>query len=273
MRVIGMISGTSLRRDRGDRRRPRARRLDASSSTCWRTSRLRIRPSCTRRSRRSCLRRPRRSSRSAGSTRRSARASPRSPPSSPSDLRRPGGRRVLARPDGLPLGRGRPCARHASARAAGLHRRADRLDRRQRRPDPRHRRGRPRRAAREPRSTCSCSARIRTACAARSTSAASRTSTVVGPDREPIAFDIGPASALLDAVVSAAATAARPTTPTARRGPRARSTPGCSRAFLDEPYYALAAAEVDGQGALPPRVRPRPRRRPRDRARTTCWRP
>jgi anhydro-N-acetylmuramic acid kinase len=71
--------------------------------------------------------------------------------------------------------------------------------------------------------------------------------TVVGPDREPLAFDIGPANALLDAVVSDAT------------GGRERFDPGGGRAgrgtvdrellatFLDEPYYALAPPKSTGK--------------------------
>ena len=65
-------------------------------------------------------------------------------------LGRPRRRGLLARADGLPLGRGRPRARNAAARPAGVHRRADRRNGRQRRPHARHRRRRSRCAAREP---------------------------------------------------------------------------------------------------------------------------
>jgi anhydro-N-acetylmuramic acid kinase len=71
--------------------------------------------------------------------------------------------------------------------------------------------------------------------------------TVVGPDREPIAFDIGPASALLDAVVSAASA-----------GRETYDVDGCGAArgtvdaellavLLDEPYYAEAPPKSTGK--------------------------
>jgi anhydro-N-acetylmuramic acid kinase len=71
--------------------------------------------------------------------------------------------------------------------------------------------------------------------------------TVVGPDREPIAFDIGPASALLDAVVSAAS-AGRETYDVDGRG-AARGTVDAEllAVLLDEPYYAEAPPKSTGK--------------------------
>jgi anhydro-N-acetylmuramic acid kinase len=71
--------------------------------------------------------------------------------------------------------------------------------------------------------------------------------TVVGPDREPIAFDIGPASALLDAVVSAA-TDGRETYDVDGRG-AARGTVDAEllAAFLAEPYYAEEPPKSTGK--------------------------
>jgi anhydro-N-acetylmuramic acid kinase len=71
--------------------------------------------------------------------------------------------------------------------------------------------------------------------------------TVVGPDREPIAFDIGPASALLDAVVSAAS-AGRETYDVDGRG-AARGTVDSEllAVLLDEPYYAKAPPKSTGK--------------------------
>jgi anhydro-N-acetylmuramic acid kinase len=71
--------------------------------------------------------------------------------------------------------------------------------------------------------------------------------TVVGPDREPIAFDIGPASALLDAVVSAAS-AGRETYDVDGRG-AARGTVDAEllAVLLDEPYYVEAPPKSTGK--------------------------
>jgi anhydro-N-acetylmuramic acid kinase len=71
--------------------------------------------------------------------------------------------------------------------------------------------------------------------------------TIVGPDREPIAFDIGPASALLDAVVSAAS-AGRETYDVDGRG-AAQGTVDAEllAVFLDEPYYAEAPPKSTGK--------------------------
>jgi anhydro-N-acetylmuramic acid kinase len=71
--------------------------------------------------------------------------------------------------------------------------------------------------------------------------------TVVGPDREPIAFDIGPASALLDAVVSSAS--GRRETYDVDGSGAARGTvdAGLLAAFLDEPYYREAPPKSTGK--------------------------
>jgi anhydro-N-acetylmuramic acid kinase len=71
--------------------------------------------------------------------------------------------------------------------------------------------------------------------------------TIVGPDREPIAFDIGPASALLDAVVSAAS-AGRETYDVDGRG-AAQGTVDAEllAVLLDEPYYAKAPPKSTGK--------------------------
>jgi anhydro-N-acetylmuramic acid kinase len=71
--------------------------------------------------------------------------------------------------------------------------------------------------------------------------------TVVGPEREPIAFDIGPASALLDAVVSAASNG-RETYDVDGRGAARGTVDGeLLAAFLDEPYYAEAPPKSTGK--------------------------
>jgi anhydro-N-acetylmuramic acid kinase len=71
--------------------------------------------------------------------------------------------------------------------------------------------------------------------------------TVVGPDHEPIAFDIGPASALMDAVVSEASNGRE--TYDADGSGAARGTVDAEllAAFLDEPYYAEAPPKSTGK--------------------------
>jgi anhydro-N-acetylmuramic acid kinase len=71
--------------------------------------------------------------------------------------------------------------------------------------------------------------------------------TVVGPEREPIAFDIGPASALMDAVVRAAS-GGRETYDVDGRG-AARGTVDAEllALFLDEPYYDEAPPKSTGK--------------------------
>jgi anhydro-N-acetylmuramic acid kinase len=71
--------------------------------------------------------------------------------------------------------------------------------------------------------------------------------TVVGPDREPIAFDTGPASALLDAVVSSSS-GGRETFDRDGQG-AARGTIDATllARFLDEPYYAAPPPKSTGK--------------------------
>jgi anhydro-N-acetylmuramic acid kinase len=71
--------------------------------------------------------------------------------------------------------------------------------------------------------------------------------TVVGPEREPIAFDIGPASALMDAVVREAS-AGRETYDVDGSG-AARGTVDAEllALFLEEPYYAEAPTKSTGK--------------------------
>ena len=87
--------------------------------------------------------------------------------------------------------------------------------------------------------------------------------TVVGPDREPIAFDIGPSNALMDAAVDMADGWPRALRPRRCPGrPRARSTrrssQGCSTTRTSR-----SPPEVDGQGVLQPRLRDEPPARAR----------
>ena len=137
-------------------------------------------------------------------------------------LRRRGRRHLLPRPDRLPLGRGRARARDAAARPAGLHRRAHRRDGRRRRARARHRRGRARRAAREPARRAAARPQRRTRVRGSLNLGGISNVTVVGPGSEPLAYDIGPANALIDAVV-AAETGGRESCDARRRARRARN--------------------------------------------------
>ena len=88
--------------------------------------------------------------------------------------------------------------------------------------------------------------------------------TVVGPDREPLAYDIGPANALVDAVVAADTGGARDLR-RRRRARRARhGRPRAARGVPRRAVLRARPAEVDRQGALPSGLRARARRRPRD---------
>jgi anhydro-N-acetylmuramic acid kinase len=71
--------------------------------------------------------------------------------------------------------------------------------------------------------------------------------TVVGPDREPIAFDIGPASALMDAVVSAATNGRESYDADGRGAARGTVDDELLGRFLDEPYYAEAPPKSTGK--------------------------
>jgi anhydro-N-acetylmuramic acid kinase len=71
--------------------------------------------------------------------------------------------------------------------------------------------------------------------------------TVVGPNREPIAFDIGPASALLDAVVSAASDGRETYDVDGRGAARGTVHAELLAAFLEEPYYAEAPPKSTGK--------------------------
>jgi anhydro-N-acetylmuramic acid kinase len=86
--------------------------------------------------------------------------------------------------------------------------------------------------------------------------------TVMGPDRQPIAFDIGPANALLDAVVSSQ-TGGRETCDRDGQG-AARGTvePELLARFLEEPYYVATPPKSTGKelfhlGYVSERVRER----------------
>jgi anhydro-N-acetylmuramic acid kinase len=71
--------------------------------------------------------------------------------------------------------------------------------------------------------------------------------TVVGPDREPIAFDIGPASALLDAVVSEASDGRETYDADGRGAARGTVDAELLAVLLDEPYYAEAPPKSTGK--------------------------
>lgn len=71
--------------------------------------------------------------------------------------------------------------------------------------------------------------------------------TVLAEGREPVAFDIGPANALLDAVVSSASDGRERFDEDGRRGARGRVDKALLSAMLEEPYYSLPAPKSTGK--------------------------
>jgi anhydro-N-acetylmuramic acid kinase len=71
--------------------------------------------------------------------------------------------------------------------------------------------------------------------------------TVVGPGREPLAYDIGPANALMDAVLSAATEGRETFDAGGEHAARGVVDPELLEVFLDEPYYSLPAPKSTGK--------------------------
>jgi anhydro-N-acetylmuramic acid kinase len=71
--------------------------------------------------------------------------------------------------------------------------------------------------------------------------------TVLAEGREPVAFDIGPANALLDAVVSSASSGRERFDEDGRRGARGSVDQALLSAMLGEPYYSLPAPKSTGK--------------------------
>jgi anhydro-N-acetylmuramic acid kinase len=71
--------------------------------------------------------------------------------------------------------------------------------------------------------------------------------TVVGPDREPLAYDIGPANALMDAVLAAATEGRETFDAGGEHAARGAVDPELLEVFLDEPYYSLPAPKSTGK--------------------------
>jgi anhydro-N-acetylmuramic acid kinase len=71
--------------------------------------------------------------------------------------------------------------------------------------------------------------------------------TVVGGGREPIAYDIGPANALVDAVVSAATGGRETFDADGKRAARGAVDPELLELFLAEPYYSLPPPKSTGK--------------------------
>jgi anhydro-N-acetylmuramic acid kinase len=71
--------------------------------------------------------------------------------------------------------------------------------------------------------------------------------TVVGPGREPLAYDIGPANALIDAVVAAETDGRESWDEGGRRAARGTVDEELLAAFLDERYYELAPPKSTGK--------------------------
>ena len=177
MRVVGMISGTSM--DGIDVAVADLRFVDDTIELRPLGAGIarRTRPTCAPPSAPRCRRRRRPPRRCAGSTRWSVRRSPMRPTFAVGELGGGDGRpHRVARPDDLPLGRRRRSGpRHAAGRSAGVDRRGHRDPRRRRPAHPRHRRA----AATErrwPARSTNCCSPVRTRPPGRSTSAASPTS-------------------------------------------------------------------------------------------------
>lgn len=71
--------------------------------------------------------------------------------------------------------------------------------------------------------------------------------TIVGPDHEPVAFDIGPANALLDAAIYQGTGGAETYDDHGARAARGRVDERLLASLLDEPYYRLAAPKSTGK--------------------------
>jgi anhydro-N-acetylmuramic acid kinase len=71
--------------------------------------------------------------------------------------------------------------------------------------------------------------------------------TVVGGGREPIAYDIGPANALMDAVLSAATGGRETFDADGEHAARGAVDPELLELFLDEPYYSLPPPKSTGK--------------------------
>ncbi len=71
--------------------------------------------------------------------------------------------------------------------------------------------------------------------------------TVVGPGREPLAYDIGPANALIDAVVAAETEGRESWDEGGARAARGTVDEELLAAFLDEPYYELDPPKSTGK--------------------------
>ncbi len=71
--------------------------------------------------------------------------------------------------------------------------------------------------------------------------------TIVGPALEPLAFDIGPASALLDAVVSSRSGGTETFDADGAGAARGTVDEALLERFLDEPYYSLAPPKSTGK--------------------------
>jgi anhydro-N-acetylmuramic acid kinase len=71
--------------------------------------------------------------------------------------------------------------------------------------------------------------------------------TVVAPDAEPVAFDTGPANALLDAAVRHFTSGAAEFDESGRGAAAGTVSPALLRRLLDEPYYSLPAPKSTGK--------------------------
>ena len=71
--------------------------------------------------------------------------------------------------------------------------------------------------------------------------------TVVGPDREPLAFDIGPANALMDAAITWVSDGARNFDEDGESAARGRVDEALLETLLGDPYYAAPAPKSTGK--------------------------
>ncbi len=95
--------------------------------------------------------------------------------------------------------------------------------------------------------------------------------TVVGGSAEPLAYDVGPANALIDAATSELC--GEPFDAGGRRAARGHVHEALLAALLDEPYYAAPAPKSTGKELFHwDYVRDRLRTRSRRWTSTTCWR-
>ena len=157
---------------------------------------------------------------------------------------------LLARPDGVPLGGGRTRPRHAPAGRACLDRRAHRRTGRVGRPGPRHHGRRPWRAARVADGRAAPGGPARQPGRAQPGRHLQHDRAPRRPGWEPVAFDIGPSNALIDAAIRQLTNGAQGYDADGRVGGAGHVDEAALADLLTEPYYTAADTQVDRQGAV-----------------------